>query len=249
MARPALTLAGYGVGDSLQITVESQRALARANRVFAVGLPPNLANLLRMQRVKWVDLSSCFAGGRPFTEAYLDIADTILQQAAEDPPVVLLTAGNPLLSNALNRFLLMKAKERTLATQVLPAVSPIDSLICQVGLDVGTFGLQIFDARRLYAREMPIQPTVPLLLLQVAGIALAETTGPLTPQLEAYRPLADYLGRFYSPGHVVVHLANSSDPMTTAVTAAPLSAFGSLVPSFGSASTLFVDLLRQPAGN
>ena len=247
MARPALILAGYGVGDSLQLTVETQRAIARASRVFSIGLPPNLRALLRAQRVTCVDLVGCFSGGRPFGEAYLDIADTVLRQAEGDPPVVLLSEGNPLLSNALNRFLLMQAKERKLATQVLAAVSPIDSLICQVGLDVGTFGLQVFDARRLYTREMPVQSSVPLLLLQVAGVALAESAGAMDPQPEAYRPLTEYLARFYPPTHPVVHLANSSDPRAPAATAATLAAFDSLVPRFGPASTLFVDLLRQPA--
>ncbi len=250
MPRPALILAGYGVGDSLQITVESQRAMARAARVFSIGLPPNLRSLLLSQRVKCVDLSTCFAAGRPFAEVYLDIADTILRQAAEEPPALLLTEGNPLLSNSLNRFLLMKAKERKIVTQVLPAVSPIDSAICQIGLDVGTFGLQVFDARRLYERAMPIQPTVPLLLLQVGAIAAAEAAGTIEPRPEAYRPLAEYLSHYYPSNHPVVHLANSSEPQATAAAAAQLSAFDSLVPRFGPASTLFVDRLRQPsAGN
>ncbi len=245
MARHALILAGYGMGDSLQLTVESQRAVARATRVFAIGLPPNLQTHLRSQRVRCVDLANCFAGARSFVEAYLDIADTILREAVAAPPVVLLSEGNPLLSNALNRFLLTKAKERGIAAQVLPGVSPIDAAVCQVGLDVGTFGLQVFDARRLYARELPVQASVPLLLLQVAGIALGESAAPILPDTAAYLPLADYLGRFYPPEHVVVHLANSSDPRATAVTAAQLAAFDSLVPQFGPASTLFVDLVRQ----
>ncbi len=245
MAGPALILAGYGVGDSLQLTVESQRALARAGRVFAIGVPPNLDRLLRAQKIRAVDLSACFAARRPFAEVYLDIAETVLRQASEEPPALLLSEGNPLLSNSLNRFLLVKAKERKLATQVLPGVSPIDSLICQVGLDVGTFGLQVFDARRVYTRQMPIQPSVPLLLLQVAGVGLAETSSLLEMKPEEYRPLSHNLGRFYTPAHIVVHLANSSDPEAAAASAAPLSAFDSLVPRFGPASTLFVDLLRQ----
>lgn len=250
MARQALILAGYGVGDSLQLTVESQRAIARAARVYVIGPPPRLQSLLRSQRIRVIDLARLFEGTRPFAEAYLDAAETILRQAAIEPPVLLLTEGNPLLSNALNRFLMTKAKERGLAMQVLPAVSPIDAAICQVGLDVGTFGLQVFDARRVYTRELPIQPSVPLLLLQVAAIALSESTGPLRREADTYRELADYLRRFYPPGHAIVHLANSSDPVATAVTAAQLSAFDSLVPHFGPASTLFVDLLRQtPAAN
>ena len=249
MARPALILAGYGIGDSLQITVESQRALGRAARVFSIGLPSNLASWFRAQRIKCIDLVSCFEPGRPFAEAYLDVADTVFREAAADPPVVLLSEGNPLLSNALNRFLVMQAKERGIAVQVLPAVSPIDALICQVGLDVGSFGLQVFDARRVVARRIPIQTAVPLLLLQAGSIAIGDTTGRVSVTAEAFRPLADYRGTFYPPSHPVAHLANSADPSAAAIVAAPLSGFDSLMPHIGPASTLFVDRLRQPAGS
>jgi hypothetical protein len=227
----------------------SQRALARASRVFSIGLPTHLATLLRAQRIRCIDLSSCFEDGRTFTDAYLDIAEVVLQQAVEDPPVALLTEGNPLLSNALNRFLVTQARERQIAVQVLPAVSPIDTLICQVGLDVGSFGLQVFDARRLVQRRMPVQPGVPMLLLQLAGVAAGEGAGVQPETVEAYRPLVAYLGTFYPPGHPIVHLANSGDASATQVMAAPLSGFDSLTPHIGPASTLFVDRLRQPAGS
>lgn len=244
MARPALILAGYGSGHPLQITVESQRALAQASRVFSLGLPVALAKYLQGQRIKAVDLGGCFEDGRPFAEAYLDVADTVLAYATDDPTVAFLTEGNPLLSNALNRFLVTKAKERELATQILPAVSPIDALICQVGLDVGTFGLQVFDARRLVTRQLPIHASVPLLLVQAGSLAHGETTAALLPTAEACAPLVEYLGRFYPPEHVIVHLANSTEPAAGAMHAVPLSGFESLVPRLGPASTLFVDRVR-----
>lgn len=245
LTRPALILAGYGMGDSLHLTVESQRALARASRVFSIGLPPHLAALLRAQRVVCFDLASRFAPGRPIAEIYLDVADTVLREARENPPVVVLSEGNPMLSNAISRFLVTKGKQLGLVIQVLPAVSPIDSAICQVGLDVGSFGLQVFDARRLVTRELPLQPAVPLLLLQLASVGLTEGVQSVESNPGAYQSLADYLGRHYPPAHPVVHLLNAERAGGTSVLAAPLSAFDSLVPGFGPASTLFVDRVRR----
>ena len=244
MARkPALVLIGYGVGDTLQITVESQRALAQASTAYAVSLPPNLERYLKSLRVKCVDLAARFAEQRPFAETYLEIADLILQQAQADPSVVLLSPGNPLLSNALNRFLLLKARERELAVQVLAAVSPIDAVVCQTGLDVGTFGLQVFDARRVVAREQRINPEVPLLLLQLAGVAATEPGAPLPSDVDAYAPLGDYLTRFYPPDHTVTHLTYGASGGRVA--SVPLNRFSELVPDIGAGSTLFVDLVRQ----
>ena len=127
--------------------------------------------------------------------------------------------------------------------QVLPAVSPIDAVVCRTGLDVGTFGLQVFDARRVVAREQRINPEVPLLLLQLAGVAAAEAGGPLPLDTDAYAALGDYLARFYPPDHTVTHLADGAGQGHVA--SVPLNRFSELVPDIGAGSTLFVDLVRE----
>jgi hypothetical protein len=235
---------GYGVGDSLQITVESQRVLARLGRCYAVGVPPNLERYLRSLRVECVDLAAGLPSDRPFADAYLEIAEAILQETLDDPPVVVLSPGNPLLSNALNRFLMIKAREHKLRVQVLPAVSPIDVLVCATGLDVGTFGLQVFDARRVVGRDRPIDPSVPLLLLQLAGVAATAARAPLQPGPEAYAPLIRALSGWYPANHPVTHLGDGSVPGTPRLTTVPLDRFTEIVPHIGTGSTLFVDLVR-----
>ena len=58
MATPHLVLIGYGVTDTLQITVEAQRLLARYGSAYSLGLPANLAAFLKSQRVKVTDIAS-----------------------------------------------------------------------------------------------------------------------------------------------------------------------------------------------
>lgn len=243
--RPDLVLIGYGVSDTLQITVESQRVLARLGRCYAVGLPPNLGRYLRSTRVECIDLTGGLAPDRPYTDAYLEIADAILQEVLDDPPVAVLSPGNPLLSNALNRFLMMKARENKLSVQVLPAVSPVDALVCATGLDVGTFGLQVFDARRVVSRRQPVDPGVPLLLLQLAGVAATVSGAAIPTEPEAYVPLVEALRRSYPADHPVTHLADGTRPGGARLATVPLHRFGDIVPHIGTGSTLFVDLVRQ----
>src|SRR5690606_12208448 len=107
--RPSLILAGYGVADTLQLTVEAQQALTRATSVYAIAPPPSFVRYLRAQRVGVVDLAPRFeAEGVPL-EAYLDIAGFLLREAALDPPVALVVPGNPLFLNSLTRFLVQAA--------------------------------------------------------------------------------------------------------------------------------------------
>lgn len=245
---PALVLIGYGVDDTLQITVESQRVLTRHGRAYTISPPPTLSRYLRSLRVACVDLAPRLSTPRPFADAYLDVADAILQQMHDDPPVVLLTPGNPLLSNALNRFLVLRARENKLRVQILPAVSPIDSLICLTALDVGTFGLQVFDARRVVQKAQRVDPGVPLLLLELGGIAAPEEAGrPLSRDPTAYFPLIQHLAQFYPATHPVLHLPAGTDTGSAAPAPVPLARLGELASQVGARSTLFIDRVRRQA--
>ena len=201
VAPPDLILLGYGVFDSLQLTVETQQVLVRYGRAFTVGLPPALARHLRSLRVKVTDLADRLPAGRPFAEAYLDIASHLLQQTAGERPVIVLMPGNPLSTNAVSRLLAMECRRLGLTFVALPAVSQFDVILSAIGLDVSAFGLQVFDATRVVSRSQCPNPGVPLLVLHAGAFALEEVPGESSrPEIG---PLAGYLARFYPASHTV----------------------------------------------
>jgi Tetrapyrrole (Corrin/Porphyrin) Methylases len=238
---PDLILLGYGVSDTLQLTVEAQRLLGRYGKAYCLPLPPNLKRFLRSQRVECIDLSDHFQEGKPFGEVYLELADFILKRCAEEKPVILLSQGNPLFLNSLNRFLFTKARERRLEVQVVPGLSQIDTIISDIGLDVGMFGVQVFDARRFVQRGLRPNPSVPLVLLQVGGFAMS-TAGVNGASPEGYAPLAVYLAKFY-PADQAVTLINSG-PGGVARGTVTLERFSELLPNISPASSLFIDAVR-----
>jgi uncharacterized protein YabN with tetrapyrrole methylase and pyrophosphatase domain len=236
---PDLILLGYGVDDTLQLTVETQRVLARAGFAFTLGLPPNLARFLKSQRVEHTELTYLFRPGRDFSECYLDVAQVVLKRAASDPPAVLLCQGSPLFLNSLNRFLVLQARERGLNVSILPGVSPFDAIVSELGLDVGA-GLQVFDARRLVARGIAPNTALPLLIMQAGGFgAGANGHDPAT-----YEPLAAFLAQFYPPQQPVTVVNTGAGGGRSTV---PLSRFDELVSHIGAASSLFIDATRRSA--
>lgn len=237
-----LYLIGFGVGDSLQITVESQRALTRAGRAYALALPPNLARYLHGLGIAVVDLSETLRSAQSFEDGYLAAAAVVLRKVAEDPPIALLSPGNPLLSNAIARFILMKARERGLHVQVLAGVSPIDVAVSLTGLDVGTFGLQVFDARRAVLRNQTINPSVPLLLLQLAGVGIERPGDDPTQRTAAYSGLVTYLANVYPLEHRATHLGWTKESGFIARSFA-LGSLPELSTEFRDQSTLFLDRL------
>ena len=103
------------------------------------------------------------------------------------------------------------------------------------GLDVGSFGLQVFDARRVVSRGRNVDPFVPLLLLQLGAVE----TG--------HEPLITHLLQFYPADHLVTHMADGTVPAIPAITSVPLQRFGEIRPHIGAGSTLFVDRIRPAA--
>jgi hypothetical protein len=243
-AVPHIILLGYGVTDTLQLTVESQRILARFGSAYAIGLPPNLEAFLKSQRVRVTDLGHKLAPGREFADAYLDIAHTLVTKAATERPVILLAPGNPLMFNAISRYLAMEGRRLGLTVQAAPAVSPLDVIISGLGLDASTFGLQVFDATRLVARRIALNSAVPALLL--SADTFAATTLPGASERPGLAPLAAYLGRCYPAGHPVSVITLDSGGMRLRGTAIEgLAADSEPLPA---GSHLFLDIVRaQPS--
>jgi precorrin-2 methylase len=242
--QPDLILLGYGVDDTLQLTVQTQRLLTQTGKVYSVSLPPALARFLKSQRIELEDLTDRFQLGRPFSECYLDIADHLIRRTAEEQPVCFLSPGNPMFLNSLNRFLYMEAQKRGLQIQVMPGVSQIDAIISDLGLDVGAFGMQVFDARRLVTRRQTINPAVPLILVQVAGFNADAVTDPMAePVAGGHGMLAAYLAQFY-PGEHLVTLLNREMGQGASRATLPLSRFEELAVNVRTSSCLFIDAVR-----
>jgi tetrapyrrole methylase family protein / MazG family protein len=241
MATPHLILLGAGIGDSLQLTVESQRFLARYGRAYALGLPPNLAKFLKSQRIKVTDLSPRLAPGTDFAEAYLDIANIVLERTARERPVVFLVPGHPLMFNAIGRYLAMEGKRLGLIVQAVPGVSQLDLIVGAIGLDVSTFGLQVFDATRLVSRRIPMNPGVPALIMSVDSFAATSISRaePAAPELGQ---LAAHLAGCYPPAHpvVIVNLGAAGPAVASVRLSALESAAGQIAPN----SHLFLDVVR-----
>lgn len=206
MAVPHLILMGYGVGDSLQLTVEAQRILARYGTAYSLGLPPNLAAFLKSLRVNAVDLTHKVAPGRDYAEGYLEVAHDLIQRTATERPVIFLAPGNPLIFNAIGRYLAMEGRRLGLGLQSVAAVSPLDVIISGIGLDVSTFGLQVFDATRLVARRQELNPMVPAILMHLGSFN--SDSVPVTGHSVELGPLVAHLSSCYPGTHpaTVIHL-------------------------------------------
>jgi len=243
---PDIILIGTGVGGGLQFTVEAQRVLDRVGKAYALHLPAPLRRHLRSLRIKTVDLSDRFSEPRPLREAYIEVADFIMERAGAEHPIVVLTPGSPLFLNSISRLLVLQGRRAGLEVRTFPGISPLDALISYVGVDVANFGLQVFTAHRLAAVPTRLDPTVPLAVMEFAGVGVGDTATEPGDDPKRYARLLGALARFYPADHpaTLVNVTGGNGRRSHATL--PLRRFVEFLPNIRENSHLFIDAVKQP---
>ncbi len=234
---PSVILAGFGGSGALQLTLETQQYAVRAGRVFSLGLPSALSQLLHRQSVDVRELDREF-DAEDFPGSYARVAQIVLATAAKDPPAFFLSPGSPLFLNAISRYILVEAKKSGLSVLTLPGVSAVDAVVANLGIDVGNAGLQVLGARGFVARPDVANPRMPLLLLEPAAVGPPFSGDGWTALVEALRE------RY--PEVQPVTVLKPAGAGLSRVTAT-LSRFEEIAGEVDASASLFVDLARGEA--
>ena len=163
---------------------------------------------------------------------------TLLTHRIHSLPVVVLMPGSPLFLNTISRVIVAEARRHDLSVVVLPSVSPLEGVISYLGLDVASFGLQALTGDRIARGEVLVNPTVPLIVLELAGTGL---NGSGDGQAARFRPLLRSLARSFPATHpaTMVQVTGSAGRRSHATL--PLRRFGEFLPHITTSSQLFLD--------
>ena len=198
--RADITIVGLGPGDPDRRTVEAQRALDDATRLFVRGhgdVPlddilagPGVTDLGQMRQ------HDAAPGGR------WRIASLAVCDAAGERPVTLAVPGHPRFGEGLVEETLAEARQRGLATRVLSGLSVVDMIATAAGFDPMRDDVQLFSAREVAAdqRHAPFaggrftgSPRRPMLFTHVYDAPII-------------RGIATALSRILPPEHVVTRV-------------------------------------------
>src|SRR5205823_4552334 len=138
---------------------ETEFALRRCRKAFI--LPNERASLdcIAALGPETVSLDHLYLPlGKPRAQVYQDVADVVLAAARAGPPVAFACEGHPLIYVTPSRLIIEGARETGLHVTVLPAVSSLDTLFVDLGLDPGTTGLQVYEATTAMLYGYELQP-------------------------------------------------------------------------------------------
>jgi precorrin-3B methylase len=131
------------------------------------------------------------------------MANRILDEAKKGPGVVMVGDGHPAYYDDVTWDIYRRGKRRGLNVRILPAISSIDSMAANCGLEIHTGGFQIFDATTIIAINQEINPHIDTLIMQIGWFSTSLVFDITQSKKGRFKPFIKYLRRFYPANHPV----------------------------------------------
>jgi uncharacterized protein YabN with tetrapyrrole methylase and pyrophosphatase domain len=206
-----LYIIGLGVKIPAHITIEATAALSRCGRVYtliqeppAVWMPSGSA-----AKIPVVNVLGMYVEGALRVQNYDRVVQSIVAAITEFPEIGYVTYGNPLIYDSVAQKLVLYARDAGLPYHVVPGISSIDTILCDLGTDMAP-GIQIYEASWLVASQTPLNPAVATILLQMGHFGSSRAHYRERRPAKALQDLSVYLCSFYPPSHTAF-LVQSSD--------------------------------------
>jgi len=195
-------LLGRGIADGVsQMTLEAMDAIKSSRIVF--DLSGDVGSVRKLHK-NVVDLYDDYWTGELSDNVYERLEETIVAEVRKNGPTLsLIVDGHPMLFDDVNWNLLRKAKRRGLKVVAVPGVSCLDTMMIDVGYDLGE-GAQIVHVNHLLLSNITLDPQLQTYVLQIGKFGTSFFSRETKRNLPGrFTPLVEYLTRFYPPEIVV----------------------------------------------
>ena len=205
-----LRIIGLGISIPDHITLQASKAIAACSRIYTTVQVPTSLWLPAETRspVPVTNILDTYIEGALRSENYNRAAAIIFDSLREVPVVGYVTYGNPLAYDSVAQKLITSAQQARIGFQVVPGISSVDTLLCDIGADMAP-GIQIYDATWLVVAEIQLEARVAAILLQVGAFGSFRAHYHTRPEARSLTALAGYLGRTYPSEHDVFVIRSS----------------------------------------
>ncbi len=209
-------IVGTGIVGTHQLTREAEEVIRRCRRTFVIesgyGIPAYLETLCPAV----TELGNLYEPGKDRLPTYRKMAATVISAAVAESPVCLATYGHPWVYCYPTTLITRAAPLLGLHVEVFPGISAFDTLLVDLGVDIALSGVQMYEATDLLLRKRPIQNDVTCIVWQptVVGDPTYRVQGYTAEQ---FKPLQEYLLRFYTADQEASIVTTKTHPLSRSV--------------------------------
>lgn len=212
MKKGSLIIVGSGIKSVGHLTIETQGWIQHSDIVLFCVADPATEVWIKENSKKSIDLYQFYGNEKKRLDTYIDMADEMLKYVRRGKSVCGVFYGHPGVFVYPSHRAVQIAKSEGYKAAILPAISALDCLFADCGVDPSSKGSQTVEATDLLLRKRKLTTDGHVIVWQIGCV------GDLGFNFAGYdnrnlNILVDYLETFYSPDHEVVHYQGSQYPM------------------------------------
>jgi hypothetical protein len=193
------------------VTPEAAAAIERADEVLYLVTQPLTAQWIERTNPRSRSLDGLYGPGKPRRETYAEMVEELLAPVRAGRNVCAAFYGHPGVFVDPGHEAIRRARAEGYRARMLPAVSALDCLVADLGIDPAATGLQSYEATDFVIRPRRPDTSAFLVLWQIGVVG--ELGYASAPRREYLALLADRLARAYPPGHEVIVYEASPYPL------------------------------------
>jgi uncharacterized protein YabN with tetrapyrrole methylase and pyrophosphatase domain len=202
--QPELFIIGLGVTIPGHVTRQATRAMSRCAKLYSIvqepprlWLPPD-----SFGKIEVVNALELYAEGSIRTENYERVARLIMGALGRGQSLGYVTYGNPMAYDRVAQNLVKYATESCFTFQIVPGISSLDTVLCDLHIDMAP-AIQVIEASWLLACQIQPQVGIPVLLMQVGAFGSFRTHYRKRQDGSSLAELIEYLCNIYPRSHPV----------------------------------------------
>ncbi|MBT0769067.1 hypothetical protein KIH74_09030 [Kineosporia sp. J2-2] len=240
-----IAVVGLGIAGVHHLTKEVEETIRRCTKTFVADTGTGMLEYLGGLGTEVVDLTQPREVGEHRILIYRRIAAEVVAAAKAGGPVCFATYGHPTMYCYPTTLIQRAALVLNLSVTVLPGVSFLDTLLCDLGVDPGFDGLQMYEASDLVVRRRPLQADVPCVITQ-APMTLDAYNRRGSRALDNLRLLQRHLLGTYPADHEVLLVTSKPHPLLEPlIQPVPLGSLAAALLPATQLGTLFIPALHR----
>ena len=216
MKTGSLVVVGSGIKSVGHLTIEAQGWIKHSDVVLYCVADPATEVWIKENSKHSVDLYQFYGNDKRRLDTYIDMADEMMKFVRQRKDVCGVFYGHPGVFVYPSHRAVQIARQEGYRAAILPAISALDCLYADCGVDPSSKGSQTIEATDLLLRKRRLTTDGHVVVWQIGCV------GDLGFNFGGYDNrnldlLVDYLETFYKPDHEVIHYQGSQYPMCPSV--------------------------------
>jgi len=193
------------------VTPEAASAIERADDVLYLVTQPLTARWIERTNPRSRSLDGLYAPGKPRRDTYAEMVDELLSPVRAGREVCAAFYGHPGVFVHPGHEAVRRARAEGHRARMLPAVSALDCLVADLGIDPAATGLQSYEATDFLVHRRPPDEAATLVLWQIGVVG--ELGYATEPRRENLALLVERLVETYPHDHEAIVYEASPYPL------------------------------------